>query len=545
MEEEKGNKFQKSASPVGLALSCQLPAKAALHFCWHRKQSRAEQSRAEQSRAAPTRGNAAMVVTRFAPSPTGELHLGGLRTVLFNVLAALSAPRNSGSKFLIRIEDTDTARTVAGAADRLLGTLARCGIRPSAPPETQSSRLPLYRAHAETLYAQGDAYPCFCSRDRLAVLRGDGYDGTCRDLDRDEARQRIAGGQPHVFRMRVPRASQRRVVVQDGLRGAITFPTASIEDQVILKQDGFPTYHLASVVDDRHMGVTHVVRGEEWLPSAPKHVLLYEFFGWDMPQFYHLPLLTHANGKKLSKRDGRAFIVESLLEEGYLPSALVNFVALLGWRPPHGDTQELFLSPLDEIPLKFSLADLNATSAVVDLKRLNSLNAAHMRHKVRSRDEQFLHECVLPRLHQVISSETTASTDRRVIWDALELAADRASTVHDLVAACRPFLSLDAQVFDLESVLAQYNTPEERAYGARVLRTAMDHICCGSPGPSAADIDNLVVAVGGAKGKSLPVIRCALTGIPMGAAVDEIVRLLGQERTRRRLEALHEVLVNT
>lgn len=288
------------------------------------------------------------VRVRYAPSPTGFLHLGGLRTALYNHLFAAQR----GGAFVLRIEDTDRTREVPGAAESLLTALEWCGVTPDEGPGriggphgpyVQSERLDIYKDHVDTLLDSGWAYRCFCTADRLEALRRDQrarglpslYDRACLGLDKDEVERRVAAGEPHVVRLKVPPGAS---VVQDAVWGETRFPHSVIDDQVLLKSDGYPTYHLASVVDDHLMRISHVIRGEEWLSSTPKHQLLYEAFGWDAPQFVHLPLLLNADRSKLSKRQGDV-AVEDYARKGYLPEALVNFVALLGWRPGGGAEQ--------------------------------------------------------------------------------------------------------------------------------------------------------------------------------------------------------------
>jgi glutamyl-tRNA synthetase len=301
------------------------------------------------------------VRVRFAPSPTGLVHIGSLRTALYNFLFA----RQRKGTFVLRIEDTDRTRYVEGAVDNLLSTLAWCGLSydegpvkdGSHGPYYQSERLSIYTDYCTQLIEAGYAYPCFCSEARLAEMRKIQmaekkplkYDGRCRHLDPYEARKK-AKHEQHVIRMMVPETGE--TVVDDLVRGVVTFQNGQIDDQVLLKSDGYPTYHLANVVDDHLMQITHVIRGEEWLPSTPKHLLLYRYLGWDAPQFAHLPLLLNPDRSKLSKRQGDV-AVEDYRAKGYLPEALVNFVALLGWSK--GDDQELF--SLEALIDHFSLGE--------------------------------------------------------------------------------------------------------------------------------------------------------------------------------------------
>lgn len=321
---------------------------------------------------------------RFAPSPTGFLHVGGLRTALYNILFA----RSHGGTAVLRIEDTDRSRYVEGAVDNLLRTLDWAGLRfdegpvQGGPygPYVQSERTALYREHAERLLAEGKAYRCFCTPDELAASRerqvaekkDPTYDRRCRMLSDAEVQEKCDAGRPFTIRMKVPLAGQLQF--GDLVRGDITVHYDVIDDQVLLKSDGYPTYHLANVVDDHHMHISHVIRGEEWLPSTPKHLLLYEFFGWQPPRFAHLPLLLNQDRSKLSKRQGDV-AVEDYRAKGYLPEALLNFVALLGWNP--GDDREMF--SLADLEKEFRLERVGKAGAVFDVDKLQWFNGQYLR----------------------------------------------------------------------------------------------------------------------------------------------------------------------
>ncbi len=341
------------------------------------------------------------VRVRFAPSPTGFLHVGGLRTALYNFLFA----RHHGGVFILRIEDTDQSRFVEGAADNLRSTLEWIGLSydegpgkgGSAGPYVQSERLPIYSAHAERLLALDKCYRCFCTPEELEEMRRRQiaekkppmYDRRCRSLGREEIDRRMAEGRPFVLRMKIPLFGE--LAFHDLIRGEITIGHRVLDDQVLVKSDGFPTYHLANVVDDHLMGITHVIRGEEWLPSTPKHILLYEAFGWAPPAFAHLPLLLNRDRSKLSKRQGDV-AVEEYRAKGYLPEALLNFVALLGWNTP--DEQEMF--SLGELIGTFSLERVGKAGAVFDIEKLNWMNAQYLK---RLPPEELTERC-LPYLRQ-------------------------------------------------------------------------------------------------------------------------------------------------
>lgn len=333
-----------------------------------------------------------MIVTRFPPSPTGYLHVGSLRTALYNYLYA----RKHGGKFLLRIEDTDRERYVEGAVESMVRTLGRFGldydegpmmqngeltqVGPNGP-YVQSERLEIYREHVDKLVAQGTAYLCFCSKERLDEVRNQQraakltpkYDRACCKLTEEEVKTKLEAKESHVIRLKVPKGETPFI---DEIRGRIVIQNKEIDDQVLLKSDGFPTYHLAVVVDDHFMEVSHVIRGEEWLSSTPKHVMLYEAFGWEVPKFAHLPLILNEDRSKLSKRQGDV-AAEAFLEKGYLPEALINFVALLGFNPK-GD-QEIY--ELKELIESFDLKKVNKGGAVFNREKLDWMNAEYLRTK--------------------------------------------------------------------------------------------------------------------------------------------------------------------
>lgn len=335
--------------------------------------------------------NKIKIRTRFAPSPTGYLHVGSLRTALYSYLFA----KQNNGKFILRIEDTDQTRTVEGARENLLNSLQWAGLAPDEGiinkrgkisekgrfgPYMQSKRIKIYQKYAQKLVENGQAYYCFCSAQRLETLRHQQeqnkqptrYDWHCRHLTEEEIKQKLKAKQPHVIRMKVP--ENQELEFTDWVRGRLAFNTKDIDDQIIIKSDGYPTYHLASVVDDHSMGISHVIRGEEWLSSTPKHILLYLAFTWPAPEFVHLPLLLNPDKSKLSKRQGDV-AVEDYRRRGYLPQALINFVALLGWNP--GTDQEIF--SLNELIKRFDLTKINKSGAVFDLKKLDWMNGQYLK----------------------------------------------------------------------------------------------------------------------------------------------------------------------
>ena len=312
------------------------------------------------------------IKTRFAPSPTGYLHVGGLRTALYCYLFA----KKEGGTFLLRIEDTDQERFVEGAIENLISTLKWVGIEYDEGPYIQSERTALYKEHAEKLLESGHAYHCFCSKERLTELRekqesakqATMYDRKCADIPLEEARKRVEAGESHVVRQKIP---YENLKFKDLIRGNVQFDGKNVDDQVLVKSDGFPTYHLANVVDDHLMEITHVIRGEEWLPSTPKHIFLYRAFGWDVPEFAHIPLLLNKDRTKLSKRQGHV-AVEDYIKEGYLREAILNFVSFLGWHPGAGDENELYT--LKELEKAFSIDRVHKAGAISDIEKLDWFN---------------------------------------------------------------------------------------------------------------------------------------------------------------------------
>jgi glutamyl-tRNA synthetase len=323
------------------------------------------------------------VRVRFAPSPTGYLHVGGARSALFNYLFA----KRHGGTFILRIEDTDQSRFVEGAMKEIYDSLRWLGLNWDEGPEAggecgpyiQSQRLAIYKEHAGKLLATGHAYRCFCTSERLTALREEqeknklqlGYDKKCRVLSDQESNDLLARGTPHVVRLKIPQG--RKVVFEDKIRGPIEYNSDVLDDLVLLKTDGFPTYHLANVVDDHLMSITHVLRGDEWITSTPRHVLLYEALGWTPPVFAHLPVILSEDGKKLSKRKGAASVMD-YKRAGYLPEALFNFLALLGWAPGNDREKMTVQETIDA----FSLDHVSPKAAVFDEKKLEWMNGMYM-----------------------------------------------------------------------------------------------------------------------------------------------------------------------
>ena len=325
------------------------------------------------------------VRTRFAPSPTGFMHIGNLRTALYEYLVA----KSQGGDFVLRIEDTDRERYVEGAVDIIYNTLKVAGLQhdegPDKPgeygPYVQSERLNMYKPYAEQLIEQGKAYRCFCTKERLDSLKDDetpggGYDRHCRDLPQEEIDRLLAEGVPYVIRQKMP--LEGSTTFTDAVFGEITVENSELQDQILIKTDGYPTYNFANVIDDHTMNITHVVRGCEYLSSTPKYNLLYEAFGWEVPTYIHLPLImgkdAEGNVAKLSKRHGSTGF-EDLIKEGYLPQAIINYVALLGWCP--SDNQEMFT--LDELTKAFNISGISKSPSIFDYDKLEWFNGEYIR----------------------------------------------------------------------------------------------------------------------------------------------------------------------
>ena len=366
------------------------------------------------------------VRVRFAPSPTGFMHVGNFRSALYDYLFA----KKNGGDFVLRIEDTDQKRFVPGALESLINVLDWAGLRydegvfqsagikndkiPTTEsknypgileagefePYIQSEKLEIYKKYADQLVKSGHAYYCFCEPERLEKMRADQtvekkapmYDRYClHNVSEEEINKNLKNSCSYTIRMKMPEGEM--IEADDLVRGKVSFKTDLIDDQILMKSDGFPTYHLANVIDDHEMGITHVIRGEEWLPSLPKHILLYRYFDWELPKFAHLPLLLNPDKTKLSKRQGDV-AVEDYIKKGYLKEAIINFVALLGWNPGAGETQEIF--SLDELVQRFELEKVHKAGAVFDLKKLDWINAEYI--KKLSIDE--LYEKALPFFEQ-------------------------------------------------------------------------------------------------------------------------------------------------
>ena len=477
----------------------------------------------------------AAVRTRIAPSPTGDPHVGTAYVALFNFALA----RQNGGSFILRIEDTDRQRSTVASEQQILDALSWLGLKWDEGPDVggdvgpyrQSERTAIYREHVERLLASGAAYPCFCTRDRLDELRAEqkaakgrlGYDGRCRSVDPKEAQRRRDDGEEHVIRLAMP--SEGETVAHDLLRGDITIANAQVDDQVLLKSDGHPTYHLANVVDDHLMGVTHVIRAEEWLSSLPKHVQLYRAFGWELPIFCHLPLLRNDDTSKISKRKNPVSI-DHYRQAGILPEALLNYLALMGWTMP--DERDQF--SLSEFIAELRLEDISLGGPVFDLDKLNWLNGKYIRDL--SIDD------LLAKLRGNLLSD-------QYLRAVLPLVQERIDTLADFVPYGEFFFSGDVSYEESarSKLVAKDRTPPQTTKALRVLlEEHLDPILEWS----SANIETAMRAFCEAsawtpKELFMPV-RVAVTGRTATPPLFETMEVLGKARCRRRIRRAMEAL---
>lgn len=480
----------------------------------------------------PITSTLSRIRVRFAPSPTGYLHVGGLRTALYNYLFA----RKQSGTFILRIEDTDRSRYVEHAEENLIEALKWAGLvwdegpdcgGPKAPYR-QSERLALYREHALKLVDQGNAYYAFDTADELEEMRKEQekmrlsvkYDRRALKLSAAEVKAKLAAGVSHVIRMKVPDSTT--VAFDDIVRGRVEFASEQIDDQVLLKSDGFPTYHLANVVDDHLMEVSHVIRGEEWLSSTPKHVLLYQYFGWDLPQFAHLPLLLNPDKSKLSKRQGDV-AVEDYRAKGYLPEALVNFVALLGWNP--GDERELF--SLDELVREFSIERVGKSGAVFNLEKLIWMNAEHLRKKS---DAEML---VLLKKELMQSEFKEASFSDEHLVNVIGAMRERVSFVKDFVEKSPYFFGRPEQ-FDPDVVKKRWK-PESPGY-LKALTQEFSSLTNPRKEDYETALHRTAQSLNVGNGQLIHPLRLAVSGTGSGPGLYDILFIIGKEETIKRIE---------
>lgn len=478
---------------------------------------------------------------RFAPSPTGFLHVGGLRTALYNYLFA----RKNAGVCILRIEDTDRSRYVEGATENLIATLKWSGLHFDEGPEQggrygpyiQSQRLEIYRRHVDTLIEKRKAYRCFCTPERLEEMRkkrermkiSSKYDRQCLELTEEEIRNNLAQGIPFVIRMRIP--DNTTVVVDDVIRGRVEFESEILDDQVLLKSDGYPTYHLANVVDDHLMEISHVIRGEEWLSSTPKHVLLYQFFEWNMPMFAHLPLILNPDKSKLSKRQGDV-AVEEYRAKGYLSEALVNFVAFLGWNP--GDEREMFT--LDELAREFSLERVGKAGAVFNVEKLDWLNAQHLRKKSGNEILKMLREHLASK--NVLNQRNLSD---EYLLNVIEVMRERALFVKDFVEQC-PYFYKPPEHFE-PAVIKKRWKPESPKH---LRKLAEEFAALDNPRKEdyEATLHRTAQALKIHHSDLIHPLRLAVSGMGAGPGLYDILFILGKDETIRRINKAIETIIH-
>lgn len=465
------------------------------------------------------------VRTRFAPSPTGYMHVGNLRTALYTYLIA----RHSGGKFILRIEDTDQGRLVEGAVDVIYKTMTQCHLEHDEGPDVggpvgpyvQTERRPLYMEYAELLMERGHAYRCFCEKTESEEDAGefDRGEDPCRCMSRAEADRRAAAGEPFVIRQRIPR--EGTTTFHDEIFGDITVENASLDDQVLMKRDGLPTYNFANVVDDHLMGITHVVRGSEYLSSAPKYNLLYQGFGWDIPSYVHCAPVMRDAHNKMSKRHGDPSY-EDLIAQGYLTDAVINYVALLGWSP--GGEQEIF--SMEELAEIFSMSGISKSPAIFDIEKLRYFNSEYIR---------------------AMSPETFAALAEPYIRSAVKNERYDAAAIAALLQQRTEVLTDIPEKLDFFDKLPEYDTElfvhkkskSDKDSARQVLELvipAFEALPAWTDEEILACMVKLAEDMGAKNAKIMWPVRIAAAGkaVTPGGAV-EICRILGREETLARL----------
>ncbi len=482
----------------------------------------------------------AVVRTRIAPSPTGEPHIGNMYVALINWAVA----HRAGGQFILRVEDTDRTRFLEGAEEMFIQAINWLGLRHDEGPDVggpvgpyrQSERGDLYREQAERLIEGGHAYRCFCTPERLAEVRktrqkagqATGYDRKCRGLAADEVRRRLDAGRPHTIRLAVPLQGQTRFT--DGLRGPIVIENREVDDQVLVKSDGFPTYHLAVVVDDHLMGVTHVIRAEEWIVSTPKHVLLYEALGWDPPLFYHMPLIRNPDRSKLSKRN-QVTNVLWYREQGYLPEAVVNFLGMLGHSMPDG--REVFTR--EEFLKEFSWDRVTTTGPVFDMDKFEWLSGMWIRRlspedlAARLRDEGFLPQGLAQKYsdHQVLAIVT--------------LMQERLRKLSEFPAAVSFFI--DSEPYDADLLVptkgkkqTPTRTKAETLEALEQMRSALAEMETWDAQALESRLREMADAMGWKAGELFLPLRVAVTCRRVSTPLFETMEILGRDECLARLD---------
>lgn len=470
------------------------------------------------------------VRTRFAPSPTGFMHIGNLRSALYEYLIA----KHNDGDFILRIEDTDRSRYVEGANEFIYDTLKICNINidegPNNPglygPYMQSERLDLYKKYAFDLVDKGEAYFCFCTEDRLNSLREEAdilkvpfmYDGHCKNISLEEAKKRITAGEKYVIRQKMPKEGSTSY--DDLVYGKITVENSVLEDQILLKSDGYPTYNFANVIDDHLMDITHVVRGNEYLSSTPKYLLLYKAFGWESPVYVHLPHIVKEGGKKISKRDGDSTFMD-LYNEGYLPEAIINYLALLGWSP--SNNQEIFT--MEELIENFNASRINTSPAVYDIMKLRWVNS----HYIKKLDLDKLLEITKPHLEKAY--DLTNCSDK-FIEDLVLLYQNHISYGKEIVDVSSMFFNED---FELDNECLEFLNQDGILNTLSVFKTEIENI-------SDWNVENISIAINNVKEKAnvkgkmlfMP-IRIKVSGVMHGPELPNTIYLIGKDKVIERL----------
>lgn len=485
------------------------------------------------------------VRVRFAPSPTGYLHVGGARTALFNWLFA----RHHGGVFILRIEDTDRARYQPDALDDIFDSLLWLGLYWDEGPVVggphgpyyQSDRQKIYQHYAQKLVEEGHAYKCFCTPERLEAMREEqakrkeppGYDRHCRYLTRKEIAELEAAGDPYVIRLAVPLEGQ--TTVHDLLRGDITVENSTQDDMVLLKSDGFPTYHLANVVDDHLMEITHILRAVEWIPSAPRHKLLYQAFGWEMPILAHTPLILDPSGQgKMSKRkkvvDGKEYLVQvrEFRQAGYLPEAMFNFLALVGWS--YDDKTEFMTR--QELIERFNIERINPSPAAFPYHKLEHMNGAYIRQMGRGELAQRL----IPVLRKA-----GIQADLESMWELTPLIQERIKTLSDVIEMV-DFVFREEIEHNPEELIGKNMTAQESLEALRRARDVLAALPDFKEETLEHALRGLVEEMGLKAGQLFGIIRMATTGKAVSPPLFGTLHVLGREKALRRLERAEETL---
>lgn len=495
-----------------------------------------------------------MVRVRYAPSPTGSPHVGNIRTALFNYLLA----RNHGGSFIVRIEDTDQTRRVEGALEDILESLRWLGITWDEGPEVggkfgpyfQSERVEIYRTYGQQLVASGHAYRCFCTPEDLDKMREFQrinklpmmYDRRCRNLSEIDAMKLEESGKPFVIRLAMPLAGKIEFV--DKVRGKVEYESHLIDDQVLIKSDGWPTYHLANVVDDHLQEITHVIRGDEWINSTPKHVVLYRAFGWDLPSFAHAPIIKGPDGAKLSKRHGDTRCLD-YRDKGYLPEAVANFIALIGWSP--GDNRELM--SMEELSSAFSIQGIQPSPGVFDIQKLQWMNGEYIRampldllaETVRAFDASTCDADYLESPSRKSFQTALMHRDPVYVEGALALEQERVKLLSEFPEACE-FLFVEEPEFDYTAVSKWKGEP----HVVPLIESMIEQLS-GKDTITAEECESLVSAIADALGLAKRALaihptRVALTGKASGPSLFHLMALLGPAQMVRRFKRAKPVL---